>query len=607
MNLLKSGQRGFWSSRRRARICAALLSGLALIAAGCGSSTTNSTSSGVVTFAEQPGFPPNYIFPMLPASVNWPGNPTQFENLLYPPLYWFGSDGRPELNASLSVAYPPSFSNGDKTVTIRLKDYKWSDGAPVTSRDVAFWINLLRAGKDSYANYTPGDFPDNVASFSLPNSKTIVLQLTHAYNPTYYTYNNLGFITPIPQQAWDKESASGPVGNYDETPAGAKKVFDFLTAQSQHVATYATNPLWKVVDGPWEIKSYTTTGNVTFVPNRSYSGPDKPKLSEFEEESFTSETAEVDALRAGDLDYGYLPVSDLALKSYFQSHGYNVVSWPGFSAAFITLNFTSPSTGAMFRQLYIRQAMQHLINQPQWINAIWHGESYPTYGAVPTQPPNNFVTSVERTNPYPYSPADAIALLKDHGWTVKPNGTSTCSRPGTGPTDCGAGISAGTGLSFTLWVVAIAAEQTSEAEALKSSYSQAGINVTVETLPASRIGPAAHPCTKATPCHPDWNAIGMLGALYSGEPTGEGFTTGDAANWGGYSSATMDKLVQETELSSSSSAFAAYETYAAENLPVIYLPANGPYQLSVIKSSVHGATPQNPMSFIDPSAWSVTK
>jgi peptide/nickel transport system substrate-binding protein len=595
-------------ARRRLRLCAAVAGGTALLLlSACSGATQASSTSSVVTFAEQPGFPPNYIFPMLPASVNWPGNPVQFENLLYPPLYWFGQGSRPVLNKQLSVAYPPSYSDGNRTVTIRLKDYKWSDGVPVTSRDVEFWINLLKAGKDNYANYTPGDFPDNVASMSVPNSSTIVLHLTRAYNPTYYTFNNLSEVTPIPQQAWDKTSSSGPVGNYDETPAGAAKVFAFLTAESKNISTYATNPLWKVVDGPWLIKSFTTTGNVSFVPNRKYSGPDKPRLSAFEEESFTSETAELDALRAGDLDYGYLPIDDLSLETYFESHGYKVVPWDAWSAAFITINFTNPKTGPMFQQLYVRQAMQYLINQPQWIKAIWSGESYPTYGPVPTEPANSFVTSVERTNPYPYNPAQAISLLKAHGWTVRPNGVSTCSRAGSGAADCGAGIAAGTGLDFSLWVVANGAEETAEAEAMKSNFSAAGIEINVLTLPAARIGPDAHPCTTATPCHPLWDMIGMLGTIYSGEPTGEGFTTGDSANWGGYSSPTLDRLVQQTELSSSAKAFASYETYATENLPVLWLPANGPYQLTVIKSNLAGALPQDPMTFIDPSSWYYTK
>jgi hypothetical protein len=63
----------------------------------------------------------------------------------------------------------------------------------------------------------------------------------------------------------DKTSASGKVGSYDTTTAGAKAVFAFLTAQSKDVSSYGSNPLWKVVDGPWKLVSYQTTGYAKFA------------------------------------------------------------------------------------------------------------------------------------------------------------------------------------------------------------------------------------------------------------------------------------------------------------------------------------------------------
>ena len=40
----------------------------------------------------------------------------------------------------MSLANDPTWSNGNKTVTFTLKsNYKWSDGQPITSKDVLFW------------------------------------------------------------------------------------------------------------------------------------------------------------------------------------------------------------------------------------------------------------------------------------------------------------------------------------------------------------------------------------------------------------------------------------------------------------------------------------
>ena len=113
----------------------------------------------------------------------------------------------------------------------------------MTTRDVAFWINLLRANKADFAAYIPGEFPDNLKSYKIVNSKTIVLTLTGSYNPTWFTYDQLSQITPLPAQEWIRPV--GKVGSYDMTTAGAKAVFAFLTAQSKDVASYGSNPLWQ--------------------------------------------------------------------------------------------------------------------------------------------------------------------------------------------------------------------------------------------------------------------------------------------------------------------------------------------------------------------------
>jgi len=35
------------------------------------------------------------------------------------------------------------------------------------------------------------------------------------------------------------------------------------------------------VDGPWKLSAFNADGHITFVPNKSYSGPVKPKLAAF--------------------------------------------------------------------------------------------------------------------------------------------------------------------------------------------------------------------------------------------------------------------------------------------------------------------------------------
>ena len=52
------------------------------------------------------------------------------------------------------------------------------------------------------------------------------------------------------------------------------KIFTYLTSQAKSLSTYATNPLWQVVDGPYKLSAYnTTSGAFTMVPNTTYGGP----------------------------------------------------------------------------------------------------------------------------------------------------------------------------------------------------------------------------------------------------------------------------------------------------------------------------------------------
>ena len=77
----------------------------------------------------------------------------------------------------------------------------------------------------------------------------------------------------MPAHAWAKASASGPVLDFTN-PANAKKIYDFLAEQSGSTSTYATNPLWQVVDGPYQLTAFNnTTGGYTMAPNPNYGGP----------------------------------------------------------------------------------------------------------------------------------------------------------------------------------------------------------------------------------------------------------------------------------------------------------------------------------------------
>jgi peptide/nickel transport system substrate-binding protein len=593
-----------------ARLALGVAAVMALAACGTGTTGGNGTpvKGGTATYALLPDTKANYIFPLASLQYFSTANFDQFQFLMVRPLYWFGSSGTVALNDQLSLAAEPTYSADGKTVTIHLKNYTWSNGQPVTSRDIEFWMNLLKAEKAVWAAYSPGAFPDNVVGMSFPDSKTAVFTLDKQYSSYFFTYNELSQITPIPQSAWDRTSANGAIGDYDRTPDGATAVYNFLDSQAKDLSTYATNPLWQVVDGPWKLKSFSTDGTLEMIPNPGYSGSVKPQLASFKEVPFTTDSAEFNVLRAGQVDYGYMPVQDLNQRGYLSSHGYSYQPWIGWQITYVADNVSNPTSGPIFNQLYVRQAMQHLIDEESWVKDILKDTGYPTYGPVPLKPASKFLTAAQQKNPYPFDPSKAVSLLKAHGWDVKPDGISTCQSPGTGPSQCGDGIAAGAKLQFGLQYASGTVTLQQEMEAMKSDFSKAGIELDLTQQPFDSVIANAVPCTPGKPCGwelADWGG----GWIYAPDyfPTGdEIFASGAGNNNGAFSDPKLDQLITATTTDSSLKAIQQYEDFGAQDLPVLWTPVAS-LQLSEIRTSLHGTTPQDPLDNLTPETWFFTK
>jgi peptide/nickel transport system substrate-binding protein len=575
---------------------------------GGGSSSGAATAGGSASFALPPNATPNWIFP-----IGTPGHLASYNSSIsaemYLPLYNYDtSSGTLGLDESISAAQAPVYSNGDKTVTITLRNLTWSNGKPVTSRDVQFWVNLVQADKAQWGAYSPGQLPDNVASFTIVSPSVFRLQLTHAYNPGWFTGNELSLITPLPQAAWDIESSGGPVGNYDLTTAGAKKVFAYLTGASGQLASYDSSPLWKVTDGQFSLQSWATGGTVVLAKSKTYNGAGPARLSTVTFLPFTSDEAEFNVLRSGGVDYGYIPITDLSQEKLLESEGYRVSPWVGWAISYIPYNFNNPAMGAVFKQLYVRQALQMAVDQKTIANDIWDGEAAVGYGPVPQVPVSSYLSSTQENNPYPYSLSAAKALLTSHGWTVPANGTATCTSPGSGASQCGPGVAGGAKLQFTVISESGSTETTNMMQELQSSFSQIGATLSVRQAPLNTVLNDSAICKPSqAACSWQMSFFGTQGSWYfPAYPSGEQlFSTSAGVNLGSYSSPAADSLISQTNLSGSPSTMQAYSAYLAKNLPVIWLP-NPDYQVSAIKNTLHGVL-QNPLASMNPQQWYLTR
>jgi peptide/nickel transport system substrate-binding protein len=583
-------------------------------------------SGGTAYFAEQPLAPPTYIFPLVSGENFTTANTSDLQTLLYLPLYWYGDKGNASIDYPLSIGNPPVYSDGDRVVTISLKHYVWSDGEAVGARDVGFWINMLKANKADWANYVPGEFPDNVVSWTALGPATIRLRLNARYNPTWFTYNELSQITPLPI-AWDRTSLAAPARSAnaanlpDTTTAGARAVYSFLNGQAAKTASYASSPLWSVVDGPWKLAGLTNDGMATFVPNRRYSGPDKPHLARFVELPFTSAAAEFSVLKAGSptggpgssgqqVSVGYVPDNDLPQQPSLKAQGYRLVADYPFGFDYFEPNFNNPKVGAILRQLYFRQAFQHLVDQTGWIHAYYNGLGVPTYSPIPARPANPYSDAKASVNPYPFSVSAARALLAGHGWKIVPGGVTTCARPGSAADECGAGVKAGQPLQFTLMYPSGLPYTDAAMADLQSDARQVGIQISLNQVTQATIAATIEPCSPESPAC-SWE-IGQYGTAWLFEPdhypTGdEIFQTGALGNVNNYSDPAIDKLITATTTTSASGAQAALNAYADQvrlQLPDFWQPSPG--TLVTVQSNLRGFSP-NAYGFINPEEWYFTK
>jgi len=620
--------------RRKLRLAAvAAVAASALIAAACssgsgsgssGGTTGTKVAGGTARIGLQAGITYSYIFPFYPITYAGVYNDNQFQWLMYRPLYMFGANdlSTVTINYPLSPADPPVYSNGGKTVAVTMKGWKWSDGSTVDAKSLIFFVNMAQGEKSLWYAYAKGLLPDNIVSYTATGPDQVTFQLNKPYSSLWYTYNQLSELNPMPL-AWDVTSLGAKPGSGGCTADSAtdgwarcKAVYTFLSGQAKQAASYATSPLWSVVDGPWKLSSFNTDGHVTMVPNTAYSGSPKPTLAALKFVPFTTDATVYTALKTGQIDVGNVPVADLPQKPSTAAlpatnplaGSYNLEPFWSYGIQYAQPNFNNPQVGFLVRQLYIRQALQYAMDQPGIDKAIWRGYATPTSGAIPTVPANQFTPAIQNENggqgPYPFSLAKAKALLTSHGW-AEAGGVMTCQDPAK----CGAGITKGQPLKLTYIYATGIAAATAEWQAYKSDASQIGIDISIVAQSFNTIIGESLPCAPMGPkCNVQVFAYG--GWSYDGpgfEPTGEPlFATGAGSNSGNYSDPTMDELINETHTSSSLSVFDQYATYAAQQLPFLWAPNPEPYEVIAASTKLHNVA-YNPMFTLLPEYWYFTK
>jgi peptide/nickel transport system substrate-binding protein len=608
------------------------------------SSPSANGSSTTLSVAESPGTNPSSLLPYYTGAQCYSVN-IDYWNLMYRPGYWFGLGNSVTEQPALSSFNPPivQTSGGETVVTISSKPWKWthSNGAGSSevqgARMINFWINMDRAestpnGGSSLnaCGYSPGlGFPDQVKSVTDLNASTVRITFSTTFNSHFLLYNQLSQIQPMPI-AWDVTGIGMPPGSggcSSESFASVKpgggdncsKVFKFLSELK------LDNPLWDWSDGPYRQSAFgysgaTANGINAQVANTNYSGPVKAHAAKtINFVPFASETSEQAQLQSGNLDIGYLDPTDVSaspgpgragsitLPQMTAYTAIGTVDWGVFywNVNFGTSNSTSPAVCdtrhewvCELNQTYFRAAIQQSINQAGVISHIDNGYATSDFSAIPTYPANPFGAGV--TNPYPFDPTAARALLTAHGWS-----TST-------PAVCESNAQYGCGSSEFPIAKGAVAELTLESPTGDVSAANL-VNEEVATIASSGI--------VVSEINQDQNTVGSVcfagksawelcnygGWLFAPDyyPSGEVlFLPGAGSNDGGLNDLTMNGLIHDTDfggiaLNAVDPKYGtSYGQYTATSVPFIWQPT--PAGFEIRSKSLLGDPVPNPLGDFNP-------
>jgi peptide/nickel transport system substrate-binding protein len=284
----------------------------------------------------------------------------------------------------------------------------------------------------------------------------------------------------------------------------------------------------------------------------------------------------------------------------------------------VELSYTSKTWGPFARQLYIRQALQHLITEPLYISRTLHGYGLPDYGPVADYPGSTLVAPSIRKDPYPYDPAAAARLLAAHGWVKGPGGYLVCKRPGTHPSECGKGIATGRKLTFLTVYSTGTTAFFAMVSAFQTAARKVGIDLKLNGRTVTTMFSTVGVCATAQQKESKTTATGAcnwgLGVYsfymwsygqYQLIPLGED-QFGQGNFWaGGYYSPKAQRLITAGETKPGLKPLYAAETFLSKDEASLWWPLQDWY-VAAVKKSLSGWQQLSPYATYMPQTWYYT-
>ena len=300
--------------------------------------------------------------------------------------------GDEDLSAApnLAESCEPNDDYREWTCTIR-DDVKWSDGTPMTSKDIAFTYEfVMDKSSPLYRSY----FSQN-PTFETPDDQTLIWK---SPDPTFYPMTP-PWVYIIPEHIWNQ----------------------FEDADLKEVKAFENVP--SVTTGPFYLSEVNPGQDWTLEKNPHYWG-DEPNFDQIRYQHFTNQDAMVQALKNGDIDAAaYLEPSLLpALES-----DPNITVQRDVSDWWLNLAFNFGGQGPdadplpALHDKDVRTAIAMAIDKQGIIDKAYNGAGVPGESIIRLASPT-WHYDVPDEDVLPYDPDAANALLDEAGYPKDSDG-----------------------------------------------------------------------------------------------------------------------------------------------------------------------------------------
>ena len=245
---------------------------------------------------------------------------------------------------------------------------KFHNGAPLTSKDVAFSIEKMRDEKGG--SLQAPNFKD-VTEVQTPDDQTVVFVTKQPLAIFLDRLENRFILSKVAGDKFGDQLYQNPIGT-----------------------------------GPYKFVSYQRGGNMVFTRHDDYWGG-KAAIKEVVFRKVTEEAARLAALESGQADFiNNVPVHEVAR---FQKHPrVRIDQLEGLRMFLLAMNVAHKP----FDNKLVRQAVNYSVDAPAIVKNIFDGIGYPLNGPVGS----NVIGADPKHKRYPYDPKKARELLAQAGF-----------------------------------------------------------------------------------------------------------------------------------------------------------------------------------------------